>query len=304
MQYYTAATYTVAEKPNQYRAPLFLGAYYGTILFLFFLFFFFLSISLGSMVDLSAAIWDNEVPVIQKIPGATISFDWHLQDTWSFTRAARILTAYKVTCRRIHEYWDPLRHDLPKPSFPDIHSYMPINGSPSISFEYIARLQSKLLFPALTTGPDRKPIIIKFVRRYSLDLHNHCFNNNFAPRLLAYQNIRGGWFMVVMDDLSTTHDILTDENCPSIEQQDEFNGRIQNMNAAGFVHGDLRPPNVLVPKNNGDPLILLDFDWGGQDSVTRYPGNLNIAIQRHDTVRNGGVIEAVHDRFMLDRLFS
>jgi tRNA A-37 threonylcarbamoyl transferase component Bud32 len=76
------------------------------------------------------------------------------------------------------------------------------------------------------------------------------------------------------------------------------------MNAAGFVHGDLRPPNVLVPKNNGDPLILLDFDWGGQDSVTRYPGNLNIAIQRHDTVRNGGVIEAVHDRFMLDRLFS
>ena len=43
------------------------------------------------------------------------------------------------------------------------------------------------------------------------------------------------------------------------------------FHAAGWVHGDLRASNLLVGKG-GDKkgkLLLIDFDWAGQNGVAR-----------------------------------
>ena len=48
---------------------------------------------------------------------------------------------------------------------------------------------------------------------------------------------------------------------------------IDEMHAADYVHGDLRPQNVLVVNNT---IRVLDFDWAGQTGVVRYPKELNI----------------------------
>jgi hypothetical protein len=48
---------------------------------------------------------------------------------------------------------------------------------------------------------------------------------------------------------------------------------VKSFHDNGLVHGDLREPNLIC---DGDKIMLVDFDWGGEDGKTSYPcGNLN-----------------------------
>ncbi|THH28240.1 hypothetical protein EUX98_g5954 [Antrodiella citrinella] len=76
--------------------------------------------------------------------------------------------------------------------------------------------------------------------------------------------------------------------------------------AAGFVHGDIRRPNVLVVRRHGlddDPAdsdggMLLDFDWAGREGEVRYPYGINMQINWTDGVAGGKPILKEHDRNM------
>jgi hypothetical protein len=79
-----------------------------------------------------------------------------------------------------------------------------------------------------------------------------------------------------------------------------LNQVIQLYHEAGFVHGDLRAPNIII--SNQKPVIL-DFDWAGENGIVRYPRVLN----HHDILWPDGVdvnqpIQAEHDIFMLNQL--
>jgi tRNA A-37 threonylcarbamoyl transferase component Bud32 len=46
----------------------------------------------------------------------------------------------------------------------------------------------------------------------------------------------------------------------------------------GFVHGDIRGPNILIADGEGDEesrVKLLDFDWAGREGEVRYPYRLS-----------------------------
>lgn len=47
---------------------------------------------------------------------------------------------------------------------------------------------------------------------------------------------------------------------------------VEVMHAKNFVHGDLRPQNILVVDNK---VRLLDFDWAGNEGTARYPKSQN-----------------------------
>jgi hypothetical protein len=49
------------------------------------------------------------------------------------------------------------------------------------------------------------PICIKFVRRYSSEAHTFCASRGFAPELKGFDKLPGGWYMVVMEDISNTY---------------------------------------------------------------------------------------------------
>ena len=71
------------------------------------------------------------------------------------------------------------------------------------------------------------------------------------------------------------------------------------LHDAGFVHGDIRSPNILVGVDRQPRLI--DFDWSGKVGVARYPMQLNDRdINWPDETTAGGLIETRHDTKMLN----
>lgn len=49
--------------------------------------------------------------------------------------------------------------------------------------------------------PDSKKLLVKFTRTYGRDVHEHLASHKFAPELLGFNELRGGWKMIVMEYL-------------------------------------------------------------------------------------------------------
>jgi hypothetical protein len=83
------------------------------------------------------------------------------------------------------------------------------------------------------------------------------------------------------------------------------------LHEGGFVHGDFRIINMMIP-NNVDPsefdkdpgVMLLDFDWAGEHGKVCYPPHVNTQIWRPQGVEDAALIEQAHDRAMLDHIFG
>ena len=72
---------------------------------------------------------------------------------------------------------------------------------------------------------------------------------------------------------------------------------VHSLHAAGFVHGDLREPNVLV--SAGGEVSLIDFSWAGRPGSARYPH-----FMLPDGASDGQAITLEHDHWQLDRLLK
>ena len=80
----------------------------------------------------------------------------------------------------------------------------------------------------------------------------------------------------------------------------------------GFVHGDIRPSNVLMQRFAADDgsggayvrAYLLDFDWAGKVGKARYPNTLSEHVHWPRPARQlrGQLITKRHDLFMLKNL--
>ncbi|KAL5492142.1 hypothetical protein ACEPAI_3589 [Sanghuangporus weigelae] len=158
--------------------------------------------------------------------------------------------------------------------FPYI-SHLPTEGSSSnesFSFRICRRFglwrDSRLLFRAQTN--DGREIIVKFSRRYSIDLHKFCAALGHAPKLLGNKKLPGGWFAVAMDLIDPVEYLakaeITQEKRDSLKSVTWH--LVDSFHAEGLVHGDLRSPNILY---TGETAILVDFDWGGKDGEVSYP---------------------------------
>jgi len=56
---------------------------------------------------------------------------------------------------------------------------------------------TKLLFSGKTT--DDKMLCIKFVRRYSREVHERCASAGYALALYGFENLPGRWHMIIME---------------------------------------------------------------------------------------------------------
>ncbi|KAF8416717.1 hypothetical protein EV426DRAFT_625874 [Tirmania nivea] len=180
------------------------------------------------------------------------------------------------------------------------------NSKVTVKFEYLFRpYPTRLLFLAKS---DQGELLIKFTRRYSKDIHLLLSGKGFAPELLGIEAIPGGWLMVIMKSVLDSH-----QSASFLEpkEREAYREDIENIVAClhgnGFVHGDLRPTNLLVPKsaNGNGKVLLVDFDEAGQDGTASYPPNLNtIDITRPKSAIDGALITKEHDNFMLRQLFK
>ena len=123
--------------------------------------------------------------------------------------------------------------------------------------------------------PDKQLVLIKFVQRYSIKLHDFCAKSGHAPQILAFERLPGGWYGVAMEYIEFGIPITHSNLLPAHRGRwtEELQSLVCNFHLEGLVHGDLRAVNILCRE---DSVMVIDFDWGGEDGEVFYPtANLN-----------------------------
>ncbi|KAI1783031.1 hypothetical protein LXA43DRAFT_840938, partial [Ganoderma leucocontextum] len=128
-------------------------------------------------------------------------------------------------------------------------------------------------------------VYIKFVSSYGEEVHKVLSEAGFAPALRWCGRVCGGSIMVVMDEIvdgRTIEDFLERKETVTMADLKHLDDALKLLSAKGLVHGDLRPPNVVLQrcKNSGANMAyLIDFDWAGKEGEVRYPSYLNPDVQ-------------------------
>ena len=85
---------------------------------------------------------------------------------------------------------------------------------------------------------------------------------------------------------------------------------VQKLHDADFVHGDIRPNNLLVDRRtltskDGFKIHFIDFDWAGRQGEAVYPmrvNNVTVPSQRPEGASDGKPILVEHDMAMANSL--
>jgi serine/threonine protein kinase len=219
--------------------------------------------------------------------------------------------ALKTAAQRFRQYYEsdlpPVAslsvHFRPDPRYPHPQQYTSLQDSRPIRFRYTAQPHDdKLIFFGKTDGGTE--ICIKFTQTYSQGAHLACASRGSAPMLRGFEEIPGGWFMVVMDRVDGNHSPLKESDLNDV-MHGLIADAVTSLHQAGYVHGDLRPSNI-VRRNDGGGFLLLDFDWAGKIGEVLYPMNVNRApdLWRPEEARDGQYIRAEHDIAMLNNMFE
>jgi aminoglycoside phosphotransferase (APT) family kinase protein len=100
-------------------------------------------------------------------------------------------------------------------------------------------------------------VVVKFCHRYCQELHVLLAENGFAPKLYGCEELKAGWIMVVMERIKGKN-----WQKPSATQKGKLQTVLTLMGQRGFVHGDLRAPNVLL--RGTDEIFVIDFEFAGK----------------------------------------
>jgi hypothetical protein len=134
----------------------------------------------------------------------------------------------------------------------------------SNQFMYVAKILDG------SESGEQKLVMVKFARQYSIALHSFCAERGYAPAVRGFEQIPGGWFVVAMDLIMPFVTPSVSHSLPRLLDKwtEELQDLVQSFHDAGFVHGDLREPNILC---DGEKLKLIDFDFGGVAGEACYP---------------------------------
>ena len=112
--------------------------------------------------------------------------------------------------------------------------------------------ESKWLFNANCNGED---VVVKFCRScYGNDVHTFLAALKKALKLLQTEILPGNWCVVVTENVEGSQ-----LRIPVNEQvKVDLKNAGSKMHNEGYVHGDLRPPNIVVLTDN--TIRILDFD--------------------------------------------
>ena len=121
------------------------------------------------------------------------------------------------------------------------------------------------------TGTQHKEVLVKFTRRYCHELHDFCAQRDHAPKLLGYGTVPGGWKVVVMEHVKHNYDRTSLALKYWATWERDLTRLMQEFHEQGFVHGDLRDANFIVPTARPNKIMLIDFDWGGEAGKVHFP---------------------------------
>jgi hypothetical protein len=158
----------------------------------------------------------------------------------------------------------------------------------------------KMLFEAKQLDSSAN-IMVKFTDTYGKEVHEVLYKAGHAPELHDIQE-QCGMFMVVMECIEGTRS-WCDEDALDETLKEQLLNVQKVLEGNGFVHGDLRAPNVRVNVTS-KKIFILDFDWAGISGETHYPVILNPNVTWPPKAQVGAAILIEHDRFMIAEMTS
>lgn len=251
----------------------------------------------GQEVGLSGAAWACGYPCAQplssNVPFVTVPQDIHLR-----LMQGRFCMAMRLGFQQLHKWYSSsavvqLKAN-PQATFP-FQRFFSVNGK-QVELTY-----KEILIPGLrkalflaTRKDTGKDVVVKFTAHYGAEVHEKLAECNMAPDIYAHMAV-SGMIVVIME-------YIVGEwwpEHPSAQQKKNLRAIAAKLESTGFVHGDLRAPNILV---QGDRVLVVDFDWSGQQGAAKYPIHLSQEETWHADACVGCAIEHSHDSFMVDRL--
>jgi serine/threonine protein kinase len=232
-------------------------------------------------------------------------------------RVARILHSLGSSLRQLNNYYLGLKlepvggPELHPRYFPSIYAYRDASEV-IVDYKYVTPLERDatcVTFLAETLVTPVKSIVVKFVERYNDAAHKLLEDADAAPRLLYCGKVGvrvgdptyGHLKMVVMEYLDgKTADQVRELHQLPPTFLEEVRGILNRLHDNGFVFGDLRGANIMIT-NNGK-VKFVDFDWAGNENVSRYPLFLSRQIQWPEGVEGLAVMKKSHDLDMLNML--
>ena len=138
---------------------------------------------------------------------------------------------------------------------------------------------------------------LKFTRSYGRAAQDILSGANLAPTVYSCEPLPGGWQAIVMEKINGSKLGMPITN-------EGLKNAVELLHNAGYVHGDLRPQNILQMDDSTGP--ILDFDWAGEVGSAKYPCGINMSSSCgwHGDVAPGERIEKSHDLFQLQRMYQ
>ena len=146
-------------------------------------------------------------------------------------------------------------------------------------------------------------VLVKLTSSYGEDVHKALGED--APQLLKCEH-KDGYIVVVMEEVVNAVNLDV-----ALKDPDHFNVQwlksakenllkiMTKMSSRNYVHGDLRPPNILVV-DAGKSFKIIDFDWAGKVGKMKFPEDINkkaFAIR----IEPFQVITQEHDEDLLEK---
>ncbi|KAI6043279.1 hypothetical protein EDC04DRAFT_2959147 [Pisolithus marmoratus] len=247
----------------------------------------------------AGAVW-NLRPTIQLLL-MPIAFNIHSMDTDNLLVLACHMAAFCKATQTLKQYYEdlwptqPLQNMLSPQLFPYPTMYTFIMDGTKWQFSYQQQLKNKLVFFG-TKSAEGSAI---FAWQYSPDTHKHCGSVGCAPTLRGFEKMPGGWFMIVMDDLSNDYETLENQQVP-IPTKSLIHMKLVEFHKEGFVHGNIRDTNIMVSKSDNMQFRIIDFDWAGIAGEVKYLAFLNLEVWRPEGASDGKPILVEHDDAMLN----
>lgn len=154
-----------------------------------------------------------------------------------------------------------------------------------------------------TLNGTNKEVVVKFTSRYNETAHRNLAEAGFAPKLHFCARVVGSLYMVIMDrvDGKSLWQLQAEKKQIPPVVLKHVRQAVDLLHAQNIVFGDLRDPNILYIASESRAVII-DFDWSGQDGVSRYPAAINRTNAWAEEVAPYGIMSKAHDLWQLARL--
>ena len=233
--------------------------------------------------EVFGAVWNGNHICIDPLSGPISLLPVPRDPKYGVEKVACVLAALSSTLDALMEYYNN----------PDEHNKGPYFRSCSLGrLQNMKMLNVEWVFEANCAG---KEVVVKFVRKYyGQAVHNLLARKKLAPQLFSVDPLPGGWLAVVMEKV--VGEMMPRKITKPVKVALEK--AVGLMHSNGYVHGDLRPQNILVV---GNTISILDFDWAGKYPDARYSSQLNKTCDWHPNVVCGGIIDTEHDQYQIDQ---